>query len=107
MKNALFIPLLFASLAGAQTAVWPGSAATDSQLLVGANLCQTRLAQSIPNTTNTTIFVTNSAPSAPYCFVPNQEIQIDNEFFESYSRWIRSVNGDSGIRLFDCLDPQQ
>src|SRR5450755_4651886 len=81
MKRILYLLLFGASLVSAQTAVWPGSVVTDSQLLVGANLCQSRLAAAITDTVATTIYVTNSSPSST-CFVPFQEVQIDNEFFK-------------------------
>jgi hypothetical protein len=70
---------------------------TDSQLLVAANLCGARLTTAINDTVTTTFTVTNSI-----CFVPNMELQIDNEFVKTTAVGFGTM---TVIRGFDNSTP--
>jgi hypothetical protein len=101
MKRLLYIFLFSASALSAQTAVWPGAVVTDSQLLVAANFCGSRISSSIPDTTSTTIFVVNTTVSST-CFLVNQEVQVDNEMMKITSVGFGQL---TVIRGFDNSTP--
>lgn len=81
MKRLAYLLLLSASALSAQTAVWPNSVVTDSQLLVASNNCTTRLSAAITDTVTTTLFVVNASPFST-CFLVNNEVQVDSEFMQ-------------------------
>jgi hypothetical protein len=83
MSRAWLVLLLPCAM-WAQTAVWPGGVATDSQLLTAANICSAQLAAPVTSTGTTTFSVTANSPIAS-CFAANMELRVDNEYVKLIS----------------------
>jgi hypothetical protein len=85
----------------AQTAVWPGGVATDSQLLTAANICSAQLASPVTSTIATVFSVTANSPIAN-CFIPNMELRVDNEYVQLVSVGVGAITVTRG---FDFSTP--